>query len=307
MTIQNFPARDRAAWLANRKQDVTASEIAALFNAHPYKSQLQVYADKAGTGAETFDNKAMRRGRILEPAVAEAWFEERGERLDKCTDYMRCTVRRIGATPDYVRPNGEPVECKTVAPEKWDEWQEQAPLAYQLQALVQAMLMDAPRAWIAVMIDNRAKDFHVFEVPRHAQAEARIVERVAAFWRAVAAGEMPAADYAKDGAAIAAMFPRDNGEVVDLSGDNRLPGMLVRRAELKAAVSAAEAELDAIDAEIKAKLGPASEATLPGWKVTLKAQTRPERLMPASTFRVLRVTDLSKPKGRKAAQKEEAL
>lgn len=307
MTIESFPARDRAAWLAVRKQDVTASEVAALFGAHPYKSALQVYADKTGQGVEIGDNAAMRRGRILEPAVAEAWFEERGERLEKCTDYMRCTARRIGATPDYVRPNGEPVEMKTVAPEKWAEWDEAPPLAYQLQALVQAMLMDAPRAWIAVLVDNRAKDFRVFEVPRHPSAEARIENAVAAFWRAVAADEMPAADYAKDGAAIAAMFPKDNGETLDLTGDNRLPEVLQRRADLKASVSAAEAEIETIDAELKAKIGAASEATLPGWKISLKAQTRPERLMPASTFRVLRVTDLTKPKGRKAAQKEEAL
>ena len=307
MTVDRIPAHDRAAWLANRKQDVTASEIAALFGAHPYKSQLQVFADKTGRAAEIGDNAAMRRGRILEPAVAEAWFEERGERLTKCTDYLRCNVRRIGATPDYVRANNEPVEAKTVAPEKWAEWGEQVPMAYTLQALVQAMLMDAPRAWIAVLVDNRAKDFRVFEVPRHPAAEAKIVEAVAAFWRAVAADEMPAADYTKDGAVLASFFPRDNGETLDLSADNRLPELLARRADLKASVSAAETEIDAIDAEIKAKIGPASEATLPGFKITLKAQTRPERLMPATTFRVLRVSDLTKPKGRKAAQKEEAL
>ena len=44
----------------------------------------------------------MRRGRILEPAVAEAWFEERGERLLKCGEYIRATEHRIGATPDYM-------------------------------------------------------------------------------------------------------------------------------------------------------------------------------------------------------------
>lgn len=300
--IERIPSDDRAAWLANRKQDVTASEIAALFGSHPYRTAYQVFADKTGAGVDIGDNAAMRRGRILEPAVAEAWFEERGERLLKCHAYLRSPEHRIGATPDYARLCGEPVEMKTVAPEKWDEWKEAPPIAYQLQALVQAMLMDAPRAWIAVMVDNRAKDFRVFEVPRHPAAEAKIIANVAAFWRAVAAGEPPAPDYARDGAAIAAMFPRDNGEVLDLSADNRLPEMLARRAELKAQISAAEAEAEAIDAELKDKIGAASEATLPGWKITFKAQTRPERVVAASTFRVLRVTDTTKPKGRKAKE-----
>jgi len=303
---ERIPATDRAAWLALRKRDITASDIAALFGQHPYRTRFQVYAEKTGASDGIGDNPAMRRGRILEPAVAEAWFEERGERLTKCADYVRDPAHRLGATPDYTRPNGEPVECKTVAPEKWEEWREAAPLAYQLQALVQAMLLDAPRAWLAVLVDNRAKDFRVFEVPRHPSAEARVIAAAADFWRAVAAGEVPAADYTRDGDAIAAMFPRDSGEVLDLSADNRLHELLARRADIKASLTTAEKEADAIDAEIKAKIGEASEATLPGWRVTYKAQTRPERLMAASTFRVLRVTDTSKPKSRKAAQKEEA-
>ena len=307
MTVERIPADDRAAWLALRKQDVTASEVAALFGAHPYKTAYQVYAEKTGASDGIGDNPAMRRGRILEPAVAEAWFEERRERLVKCHDYLRSPEHRIGATPDYQRPCGEPVEIKTVAPEKWDEWSEAPPLAYQLQALVQAMLMGAPRAWIAVLVDNRAKDFHVFEVPRHPAAEAKIIANVAAFWRQVAAGEAPAPDYARDGDAIASMFPRDNGEVIDLSADNRLPELLARRAALKAIIGTAETELEAIDAEIKDKIGAASEATVPGWKITFKAQTRPERLMPATTFRVLRIADATKPKGRKAAKTAEEI
>jgi len=305
--IERIPSGDRAAWLALRKQDVTASEIAALFDAHPYKTRLGLYADKSGAGVDLGDNPAMRRGRILEPAVAEAWFEERGERLLKCGEYIRATEHRIGATPDYTRPNGEPVELKTVAPEKWEEWGRAPPLAYQLQALVQAMLMDAPRAWLAVMVDNRAKDLHVSEVPRHAAAEARIIAAAAAFWAQVAAGDMPAADYSRDAAALAALFPRDNGEVLDLSDSNRLPLILARRADLKAQIAAAEAEADAIDCEIKAAIGDASEATLPGWRITFKAQTRPERVMPAATFRVLRVTDTDKPKARRAAKQEQTV
>ena len=305
MTVERIPAGDRAAWLALRKRDVTASEIAALFDAHPYKTRFGLYADKTGAGVDAGDNPAMRRGRILEPAVAEAWFEERRERLVKCDEYLRCSVRRIGATPDYTRPNGEPVELKTVAPERWEEWGNTPPLAYQLQALVQAMLMDAPRAWLAVMVDNRAKDLHVSEVPRHPAAEARITTAAAAFWQQVAAGDMPAADYSRDADAIAALFPRDNGETIDLSGNNRLPSILSRRAELKAQISAAEREAETIDAEIKAAIGDASEATLPGWRLTLKAQTRPERVVAASTFRVLRVTDTEKPKARRAAKQEQ--
>ena len=304
MTTERIPATDRAAWLALRRQDVTASDVAALFGQHPYRTRLQVYAEKTGRSDGIGDNAAMRRGRILEPAIAEAWFEDYGERLTKCSDYVRDPTLRIGATPDYLRPNGEPVELKSVAPDVWESWGEAAPLAYQLQTLVQAMLLDAPRGWLSVMVDNRAKDTHRFEVPRHPGAEAKIIAAVSEFWACVGKGEPPAADYTRDGTAIAAMFPRDNGQVIDLSGDNRLPELLSRRANLKASIGTAEKEAEAIDAEIKAKIADASEATLPGWRITYKAQERRETIIPAKTIRVLRITDTAKPKGRKAAEKE---
>lgn len=290
MTTERIPATDRAAWLALRRQDVTASDVAALFGQHPYRTRLQVYAEKTGRSDGIGDNAAMRRGRILEPAIAEAWFEDYGERLTKCSDYVRDPTLRIGATPDYLRPNGEPVELKSVAPDVWESWGEAAPLAYQLQTLVQAMLLDAPRGWLSVMVDNRAKDTHRFEVPRHPGAEAKIIAAVSEFWACVGKGEPPAADYTRDGTAIAAMFPRDNGDVLDWSGDNRMAVLLGRRADLKAIVGPAEDEIDAIDAEVKAKLGEASGASCGGFRISYKAQTRPERVVAASTFRVLRIT-----------------
>jgi putative phage-type endonuclease len=292
MQTETYPVTDRASWLALRKRDVTASEIAAIFGAHPYKTALQVYAEKTGASNGPGDNPAMRRGRILEPAIAEAWFEETGERLTKATHYVRAPAERIGATPDYFRPNGEPVECKSVAPEKWAEWNDGPPFAYQLQALMQAMLTGAPRAHIAVMVDNRAKDFYVFQAERHAEAERKIIDGVAQFWRDVEAGNMPVPDYGRDGPAIASLFPRETGaELLDLTGDNRLPVMLARRAELAATIKAAEAEKDTIDAEIEMKIGDAPGALIAGgWKASFKAQTRKETLIPASTFRVLRIT-----------------
>ena len=293
MNIEAIPATSRADWLALRRRDVTASDVAALFGAHPYRTILQVYADKTGTGTDRGDNAAMRRGRILEPAVAEAWYEERGERLTKATLYLRSPEHRVGATPDYLTIANEPVECKTAAPEVFErDWAEGPPLAYVLQCLVQVYLTGAPRGWIALMIDNRAKDFFVFDVPRNDAAWERIIAAAAVFWRAVDAGEMPAVDYSRDAAAIKALYPRDNGATVDLSGDNMLPEMLAERARLKDEVAEREDRLEAIDTEIKAKMGEAATGTLDGYRITYKLQNRKEVVIPATSYRVLRITKL---------------
>lgn len=293
--IQRIPIESKGQWLKLRRHDVTASEVAALFGCHPYRTMLDVYASKVGEGGDQGDNPAMRRGRLMEPAVALAVGEARPDwQIVKETDYYRDTIARLGATPDY-RIEGDPrglgmLEIKTVAPDKFEEWTAGPPLSYTLQTLVQMMLTKASWGVIGVMVMNRTLDLHLFDVPRHAAAEERIQDKCAAFWAMVEKGEMPAPDFARDHAAISALYPRDTGEVLDLTADNRLPELLAARALAMDARGTAEKELDAINAEIKAKIGDASLATAKGWKLSWKVQHNKEFTVAAKDVRVLRVT-----------------
>lgn len=293
--IERIAITSRPDWLAVRKQDVTASEVAALFGAHPYKSALQVYAEKKGLARDQGDNPAMRRGRILEPAVAAALAEDRPDLgpLTKATAYLRDPALRIGATPDYTLADGTPVEMKTAAPEVFArDWVDGPPLAYQLQLLVQMRLLEAGRGFLAVLIDNRAKDLHVCEVAWHDGAWTRIAEAVADFWARFARDEMPSPDFARDGAALKSLMPPASGKRIDLTGDNLLPELLEERARLKGEVKEREQRLAAIDAEIIAKLDGAEEAAAQGWRISHKLQSRKETVIAASTYPVLRVTAL---------------
>jgi putative phage-type endonuclease len=302
MKIERFPATSRADWLAMRKRDVTASEVAALFGAHPYKTALQVYAEKTVAGKSQGDNAAMRRGRILEPGCIVALQELHPDWvIDKCPDYYRAADLRIGATPDYFRTvpadenfglsaHAQIVECKTVSPEKWAEWQGGVPLAYQLQVVVQCKLVGASQGWIALLVDNRAKDFELFSVPAHEGAWQRIVAKVAEFWAAVEAGELPQADYAKDRAALAALMPPTSAEPVDLRGDNRIAMLLAERENAKAVAKDANELADRIDAEIIEKLAGHELATADGWKISHKMQTRKGFTVAAGEFPVLRIS-----------------
>lgn len=296
MTVEIIPAGDRAAWLQLRRRDVTASDIAALFGAHPYRTMLAVWSDKMGFGHDRGDNSAMRRGRLLEPAVAAAVAEEKGWPVEPAGHYLRDPALRLGATPDYYALDGERrlvLECKTAEPSVFErDWAAGPPLAWTLQALTQAMLAGVDAAVVACLVVSRDLPIHIYDVPRHAGAEAKIRDAVAAFWRSVEEGIRPPPVDGRDAATLAGMFPRDNGDVLDLTGDNRLPELLEERAVARAALKEREERVDAIDAEIKAKLGEAAEARLPGWRITWKSQHRAERLVPASDFRVLRITDL---------------
>lgn len=278
-------------WLTWRQRDITASRVACLFDGvHPYMTRSDL-ARILGGGLRGDandippDSPAMRRGRILEPAVAAAVTEERPEwSLTKATTYHRLPDLRLGATPDYWLNDDGLLQAKTVSPQQWERWHGRAPLAYQLQTLTE--LIVTGRAWgvLAVMVCDPSYPVHYFDIPRHEAAERRILDAVAAWWKAWDAGEIapaaPSADLAAD---------LDDGSYKDLSGDNELPELLAERALLKASSSAEEKRIKEIDYKVKNRMGAAKTGWLPGWQISFASYTRRETILPAQTIRTLRI------------------
>ncbi|HET8726676.1 MAG TPA: YqaJ viral recombinase family protein [Alphaproteobacteria bacterium] len=306
MAIERWTITDRAEWLERRRPNINGSEVGALFGCNPYLTRFALHADKAGlVTSEPPDNDAMRRGRILEPAVEQAVKEYRPElQIWKSQDYVWSPEMRLGCTPDFyvsdeTRGLGV-LQAKTVAkPIFEEEWASGPPKWIILQTLQEMMLTEC--AWgviAALVLTSFTVELQTWDFQRHAGAEEKIRIEAGRFWTAVAAGEPPAPNYAVDGDTIKALFPRDDGPALDLSADNRMPELLDRYEQLQAMGSHAEKELKAIKAEIAEKMGAAALATLPGWQVTHKLQHRKETVQKASSYRVLRV--------KRIGEKEEA-
>jgi putative phage-type endonuclease len=201
-----------AEWLAWRRQDVTASDVAALFGLHPYKTRLELWAEKSGVDLGKRETAVMRRGRIMEPAVAEAVRIERPSwELSPCRTYTRDDVIRIGATPDFdvvelrirrkigsVYRSGL-LQAKTVSPSVFaEQWSaESPPFWVVLQAQTELMLHPAAEfcAIAALIIDPWRFDVAIYETEPHKDSHAGIVRAVVDFWKAVDAGVQPAADF----------------------------------------------------------------------------------------------------------------
>jgi predicted phage-related endonuclease len=302
MTVERLPVLSREQWLQWRRQDITASNVGGLFGAHPYTTALRIYAEKRGVEFDDEDNKAMRRGRWLEPAVGKAVSEIRPEwRVEPAAVYLRDPELRLGATPDffiYGDPRGLGVlQAKSVAPHifarDWDHGRD-VPLWIVLQATCEMMLADAAFGAVAVLtVDPFNMDVAILEVPRNPSAELKIVGAVMRFWQMVEAGNEPEPDFARDADVIKALRPREApGKSVDFSGDNQLPILLETRAQLRADMAAAEARCGQIEAELRFRMGDAETATgLDGWRLTYKTTDRAGYTVPPKTLRILRIQD----------------
>jgi predicted phage-related endonuclease len=294
---------DRAKWLSLRKQDCTASVVGALFGTHPYTSALALYQEKCGLELPDKTNVRMRRGSRLERAVAEEVGEKRPDwKIVPAGEYLRDPDLRLGATPDFYiegDPRGLGVLQTKVSTLRAFKagWQQSGeivpPFWIGLQTLTEMMLAGATWGAAAVYIDDPWNDdCHICEVARHDGAEGRIKEAVAKFWLDVEFGNEPAIDYARDGGLIASLFPAAVPlKSVDLTGDNHLPVLLAERTVAKEAIRVAQERCIEIDNEVKAKMGDAEIATLDGYVITNKNQSRKGYEVKPTSFRKLNITE----------------
>ena len=295
VTVERYLITDRASWLAMRQQFLTASDIGAVFGVDRFKTPLRVYAEKTMDLPAVVESGAMRRGRLFEKA-AIAYLEEEnpGWVIEQPGEFVCDPVTRLGCTPDAILNGTVNVQIKTVSKPSFERWNGVAPLSYHLQVATENMLLDAERGILAVLVVSAYDAFvTLFDVPRHAAAEAKIVARAREFWDNIATGRRPPADYSRDAETITAMFPHaEPDRVVDLSGDNRLKEILPRREELKDGIDGFKKELEGLDAEVKFKLGDAAVAELPGWRMTWKDEPRKGYTVQPSVSRPLRVKQL---------------
>jgi predicted phage-related endonuclease len=302
--IERRPITDRAEWLEWRKPDVTASTVGGLFGCHPYVTALRLYAEKRGTEFEPLDDsKILRRGRWLEPAIGKAVRElEPSLQVTPSNDYYRDPDLRLGATPDFllVDQYGSGrlgiMQCKTAAPHIYQrDWQggKEPPLWVLLQAATEMLLAEAEFAVVAVMVvDPFSLDVNISRFERTAAVEDKIIRQVTKFWQMVEAGEEPEPDFGRDDAVIRALHPRaERGSLLDLRSSNEVMDMLVRRAEANEKIKELEREKGMIEAELRYRLGEHETALVEGFKITYKNVHLPERIIPESNNRQLRIYD----------------
>lgn len=293
MVIEVIQPKDRAAWLNARGKDVTASVVGALFGAHDFVTPYELWAIKTGrVKQQDIETDAMRRGRLLEPVAVQIIREERPGWIIQHNaaenTYFRDPTRRIGATPDVIAQCPERgkgvVQIKSVEAgvyrRKWldEECNPEAPLWIALQAMQEAHLTGAQWAAVMPLVIGFGIEAPLIDIPldNAPGVIAAITERVAEFWQMVAEDREPQIDYARDGALIDRLYALgDPREEVDLTATPHLVEDIQRRAELRREIVAREAEVAGIETRIKALMGSAEVAHLPGGRTaTWKTQKR---------------------------------
>ncbi len=239
ISTKELPRED---WLAVRKQGIGSSDAAAAVGLNPYKSQLELWLEKTGRDAglpkaDSQDEEGpMYWGNILEPIVAWHYSKRTKNKVrrinavlqhpDPELPWMLANIDREVIGADEVQI----LECKTAGINGARLWKEGVPEYVQLQVMHQLAVTGKQAADVAVLLGGQTLEIHHIE--RDEQMIASLIALERRFWRYVEADTPPPADgSASAELALRCLYPEDNGQAVDFSGN---AGLAAAYLELKA-------------------------------------------------------------------------
>ena len=270
---------------AFRSSVVGASEVAALFDCHPWLTHFELWHRKNGTVAtpDFSHNERTEWGVRLEPVIVKAACERYGyEPID--TPKRLDNEKGLGGHPDQMamcpRRGRGILEVKTADWLVAKGWGDEPPLNYLLQVMTYMGLSGCEWGDVIVLVGgNELRRFeYEFRPVIYADIEARVVE----FWRSIEQGRAPKPDYSRDLSTIGALYPEATDVVVDLRTNNLAADAAARWLSGKALEKQGKAQADAAQAELLDKMGEAGVALLDGMAVkcpTVKAT--PDRIITA--------------------------
>lgn len=272
---------DREAWLAARRGGIGASEAAALLGLSRWTSPLQLWAEKRGLTPPSAETPEMRRGRRLEPLVAEDVAAATGLTV---LDHGRHTIAWSTETPclyasldrEMRHPQLGPgvLECKTTKAYLGKHWPDAALSGFdttvglgqvpvdafcqvQHQMLVTGAGWGILAAWIGL------DDFRYFMVAPHADMQARIAAAGVAFWAAVEAGAEPPAATADDLALVVQLHATTDKQLV-MTLPPEAGAWDAAYADACETYRKADKDREALKAQILQAMGEAGKAIAPG-------------------------------------------
>ncbi|TAK93159.1 MAG: endonuclease [Aquabacterium sp.] len=269
----------RDDWLKVRQGGIGSSDAAAAVGLNPYQSQLALWLNKTGRDAlmdkpdPNDETSPMYWGTLLEPIVAAHYTKRTGNRVRKVNavlqhpsnPWMRANLdREVMGCEDV-----QILECKTAGLNGSRLWQDGVPEYVQIQVMHQLAVTGKQAADVAVLICGQ--ELRVHRIERDETMIARLIELERRFWQMVARDQPPPAD-GSDSAhqALLALYPRDTGQTVDLSGDVGMAAVFSDLLAVRQMLSTQTQLEEQLKQQIQQRMGEATRAIFETGEVSWK-------------------------------------
>lgn len=281
MAVKIFKFQTEDEWLEARKQDVTATDVAAMLGLSKFKSRFALWHEKkTGIVANEFvENDRTKWGKRLQNTIAQGICEDQGwQGEDLGLFYIRDDELNLGCSLDVladcpVRGKGL-MEVKNVGNDAFSaSWSEtEAPAYYETQLMHELHMANKagiPLQWgvIAALVGGNKPMlyFRDYDPEIGAMIEAESV----LFWASIRNGDEPKPDYLVDGK----LLQKIRGAVVektaiDISTNNRVYELIAQYDEGNALEKQGKDIKDSAKNEILDIIGTADKALFNGGSIT---------------------------------------
>lgn len=296
-----------AAWLKLREEDITSTEVSALFDMSPYTTKFELWhAKKAGAVQDWKENSRMTWGKRLEAAIAHGIASDLDLNIRNVRRYMRHSdVPRMGSSFDYEIVDNKKgpglLEIKNVDylvyRDKWTE--DEAPDHIEVQ--VQHQMEVADRDWCLIGVLVAGNDLKYIERERDRDVGDGLRDAVNEFWQSIECDAPPDPDFERDAAFIGKLLTRGGGPAVNLSGNARAAALAESYTALAERATEYDKAKSALRAELLWMIGDADSALLDGFKISAKTVEGADIAYTRDPYRGFRLT-----KSKSDTEKKEA-
>jgi putative phage-type endonuclease len=265
----------REHWLSLRVEDITSTDVSALFGLSPYKTKFELWHEKKSQQAPEIEvSERMHMGNVLEAAIAKAAAEREGWDIRAKNHYIRLDGLRVGSSFDYERIGDETanIEVKNVDGlvfyqqwEKDDSGHIEAPAHIELQIQHQMLVSGREKSYLVALIGGN--ELIVRERLFDAHVGMAILKRCAEFWESVDAGNAPEPDYEKDAEFLTMLYNyAAPGKVV--AADAAISALAHEYIDARDTKSGAEKRMKAIKAQVLEMIGDAEKVKGEGFSIS---------------------------------------
>lgn len=226
--------KDKTEWLKLKSEDISSTEISALFGASKYTTEFELYHKKLGKFIDDFQsNERMEIGTKQEPVVAELIMNKFNIKARPLKTYMRHdTCPNMGSSFDYEifdHPNGPGIlEIKNVDYLiHRDEWiDDEAHPAIEMQ--LQQQLEVADYAWGAIGALVGGNNIIYLERERNREMGKIFCQEITRFWKQVHDRIPPEPNFERDAKFIIDLHRSAGSKIYNADENEELKNLIVQ-------------------------------------------------------------------------------
>jgi putative phage-type endonuclease len=248
-------------WLSLRIQDITSTEVPALFGLSPYTTLFELWhRKKEGTSVLIEETDRMKWGSRLERTIAEGIAEDQGWKIEPLKDYYRIPEFRMGSSFDYAIGDDGILEIKNVSDMafksswSWGDDDTEAPPHIEMQVQYQLLISGRKYAYIGALVGGNS--IKLIKREPSEQIHRVMKKKVSEFWDSIEKNNAPAPDFKRDAEFIKTLYNHaEPNTILDATDNLEITSLAMTYRDLGQEIKEKEAERAAVKSQLLMMIG----------------------------------------------------